>query len=131
MTVAQAYDGRRSTEGESMRTSPSPLRLWPGVVAVVLQWLVRFVVPMFAPEAVPFGVIGGMIGGLVIVVWWLFFSRAPWVERVGARHAHPAPVQQRLIQVVDHANRWCWSTTSCWYATARRWSPSACRLRGI
>ena len=28
--------------------------------------------------------LGGVVGGLAIVVWWLFFSRAPWSERVGA-----------------------------------------------
>jgi outer membrane protein assembly factor BamB len=28
--------------------------------------------------------IGVLAGGLAIVVWWLFFSRAPWAERVGA-----------------------------------------------
>ncbi|HEY9422016.1 MAG TPA: hypothetical protein VIW92_11425, partial [Thermoanaerobaculia bacterium] len=61
-----------------------PLRLWPGVVIVILQWLVRFVVPAVVPEAMPFGVIGGMVGGLAIVVWWMFFSRAPWSERLGA-----------------------------------------------
>ena len=33
-------------------TPQIPLRLWPGVVAVALQWLVWFVVPVFAPEAV-------------------------------------------------------------------------------
>ena len=28
--------------------------------------------------------IGGIAAGLAIVVWWVFFSRAPWSERVGA-----------------------------------------------
>src|SRR5574342_221876 len=65
-------------------TSQKPLRLWPGVVAVALLLLVRFVVPIVIPGAVPFGLIGGLAGGLVIIVWWLFFSRAPWSERIGA-----------------------------------------------
>jgi outer membrane protein assembly factor BamB len=60
-----------------------PLRLWPGVVIVVVQWLVRFVLPVVAPDAIPVAIIGGLVGGLAIVVWWLFFSRAPWSERVG------------------------------------------------
>ena len=61
-----------------------PLRLWPGVVAVALQWLLRFVVPIVAPDAAMVAVLGGIALGLVVLVWWLFFSRAPWVERVGA-----------------------------------------------
>src|SRR6266487_3269912 len=65
-------------------TPLKPLRLWPGVVAVVLQWLLWCVVPMVAPEAVLFAVLGAVVCGLAVVVWWLFFSRAPWAERVGA-----------------------------------------------
>jgi outer membrane protein assembly factor BamB len=61
-----------------------PLRLWPGVLIVVLQWLVRLGIPIVVPEAMPLGVIGGLVGALAVVVWWLFFSRAPWSERVGA-----------------------------------------------
>lgn len=61
-----------------------PLRLWPGVTAAVVLILVRFVVPMAVPAAVFFGLIGGLVAALAIVVWWVFFSRAPWPERVGA-----------------------------------------------
>ena len=65
-------------------TPRKPLRLWPGVVAVVVQSVFRFVVPIFAPDAAGMGILVGMAGGLAVVVWWLFFSRAPWSERVGA-----------------------------------------------
>src|ERR1019366_1946156 len=61
-----------------------PLRLWPGVVIVILQWLVRFAVPAVVPEAALFGLLGELVGGLANVLWWLFLSRAPWSERLGA-----------------------------------------------
>jgi outer membrane protein assembly factor BamB len=65
-------------------TLRKPLRLWPGVVILVLQWLAWFVVPYLVPEALLYGLLGGVLCGLAIIVWWLFFSRAPWLERVGA-----------------------------------------------
>ncbi len=65
--------------------SRKPLRLWPGVVAAVLLVLFKLVaVPLVAPGAPPVGLLGGLVAALVIVVWWLFFSRAPWSERLGA-----------------------------------------------
>ena len=61
-----------------------PLRLWPGVVALVLLIVLRYVLPIVAPEAFFIGLLGGVISAAAIVVWWLFFSRAPWSERLGA-----------------------------------------------
>ena len=60
------------------------LRLWPGVVAVILQWVIRFGMPIVEPEAIPFAVIGGLVCGLAVVVWWAFFSRASRSDRMGA-----------------------------------------------
>ena len=74
MTIAQT--------GEP--TPRKPLRLWPGVVAVVLLCLVRFGVPIFMPEDFAFAILGGLLCALAIVVWWAFFSRAPMLERWGA-----------------------------------------------
>src|SRR5712692_1779022 len=61
-----------------------PLRLWPGVVIAILQCLVTFGIPVVAPDAVLVGVLAGPVCALAIVLWWVFFSRAPWSERLGA-----------------------------------------------
>ncbi len=65
-------------------TQPKPLRLWPGAAAVALMWLLRYIVPLIFPDAAMFAIFGGLGFAAVVLVWWLFFSRAPWVERVGA-----------------------------------------------
>jgi outer membrane protein assembly factor BamB len=65
-------------------TPRKSLRLWPGVILVILQWLGWFVIPLLLPATRIYGFLGGVLCGLAIVVWWMFFSRAPWVERVGA-----------------------------------------------
>jgi outer membrane protein assembly factor BamB len=68
------------------RTPRKPLRLWPGVVAVVLLFLARFglkaVVPGF--QGFVLGAQGGLIGAVAVVLWWVFLSRAAWAERLGA-----------------------------------------------
>jgi outer membrane protein assembly factor BamB len=63
-----------------------PLRLWPGIVAVILQWLLRFGLPLVVPgDGInQIAMIGGLLFGLVIIMWWAFFSRAPILERWGA-----------------------------------------------
>ena len=65
-------------------SAQKPLRLWPAVVAAVLLCLTRFGVPLVAPDAAMVALLGGLGCALAILVWWLFFSRARWPERVGA-----------------------------------------------
>ena len=67
-------------------TQQKPLRLWPGVVIVMLQWLVWYALPLYMTEvmAMAVSVFGGLVGGLAVIVWWAFFSRVPRSERWGA-----------------------------------------------
>src|SRR2546426_12640465 len=82
MDIAQTDEPISQQTDETI--SQKPLRLWPGVVALVLQWLGWFVVPIVVPAALLYGMMGALFCGLAIVGWWVFFSRAPWAERVGA-----------------------------------------------
>lgn len=44
-------------------TPRKPLRVWPGVVLVIVQWLLWFVLPVIAPEALMISAIGGLGAG--------------------------------------------------------------------
>lgn len=68
----------------ALATPRKPIRLWPGLIAVVLQWVGWFVVPALFPQAAIVALFSGVIGGLAILLWWLFFSRALWIERIVA-----------------------------------------------
>ena len=76
MTIAQSGDP----------TPRKPIRLWPGVVAVVLLWLARFglkaVMPGFSGFSL--GMMWSFGAAAAVVLWWLLFSRARWSERLGA-----------------------------------------------
>jgi outer membrane protein assembly factor BamB len=63
-------------------TLQKPLRVWPGVVIAIIILLLRF--GLDHPQAMFIRWIGGLAGSLAIILWWLFFSRAPLIERVGA-----------------------------------------------
>ena len=75
----------------SSQIKRKPLRLLPGIILAVLLVLVRYGIMLVAPDSEVFefplaivAVLSGVIGAVAILVWWLFFSRAAWVERVGA-----------------------------------------------
>ena len=64
-----------------------PVRLWPGIAIVALVWLTRVAAPLVGVSPwtefllrVP----GGFVGALAVLIWWLGFSRASWLERVAA-----------------------------------------------
>jgi outer membrane protein assembly factor BamB len=62
------------------------LRVWPAIVIVLLQWISRFGVKAVIPGIEGFG--QGMMGSfaftILLIIWWAFFSRARWKERLGA-----------------------------------------------
>jgi hypothetical protein len=64
-------------------SSFKPLRVWPGAVFGALAGLLFFVLPAVSSGAGMIGAIGGLASALAVFVWWLFFSRAAWSERLG------------------------------------------------
>lgn len=75
---------KEQKEEPGKSTLQKPLRLWPGILAVALQWVLRYGIPIIFPETMALGVFGGLIFGLVILIWWGFFSRASRFERWSA-----------------------------------------------
>jgi outer membrane protein assembly factor BamB len=79
-----------TANGEKQKYRKS-LRLWPGIVLATLLVLLRFIIPAIASGATLRGVplaflavLGGFVASLAVWVWWLLFSRAPWLERLAA-----------------------------------------------
>jgi len=67
-----------------MTPAQKPLRVWPGVVLVVMQWIAWLVVPFFFPQYILQAIMVTAACALGVILWWLIFSRARWYERVGA-----------------------------------------------
>jgi outer membrane protein assembly factor BamB len=77
--------------GQTLETiAPPPsvrrrLRLWPGIVIIALQWgVVTAIGQLFPATPIQFQAmfLGPMIGTLAVLVWWLFFSRLSWPDRL-------------------------------------------------
>jgi outer membrane protein assembly factor BamB len=63
------------------------MRLWPGIVIVTLVWLTRLAAPFLGINAgteLMLRILGGFACALAVLIWWLGFSRASWLERAGA-----------------------------------------------
>ncbi len=73
----------KSNRKENRVAHQKPIRLWPGILLVIVQWLISIILPRVipVPEMIMYGLLGGLFLGLMIIVWWLFFSRTPRLER--------------------------------------------------
>jgi outer membrane protein assembly factor BamB len=62
------------------------LRVWPGIAAVVLLLLSRFGIKAVIPGIDGFGkaMMASFAFTLLLIIWWAFFSRARWRERLAA-----------------------------------------------
>jgi len=61
------------------------VRVWPGIVIVLLQWLAVSATGWIAPATAFqfFGMMGGPpLGFVLLLLWWLFASRTGWAERL-------------------------------------------------
>ena len=56
--------------------------LWPMPILGLL--VVCQIFSFFSSELVLVGLFGALLGTVLALVWWLFFSRRPWRERLGA-----------------------------------------------
>ena len=60
------------------------IRLWPGLAILAIMLFVRYVIAPFVPGGGMVAFLASAAGGVLILLWWLLFSRAPWLERIGA-----------------------------------------------
>jgi outer membrane protein assembly factor BamB len=52
------------------------------VALAVILLALRYVVPVVVEDGVAFGLLGAVACSLLIALWWLLASRAPWMERL-------------------------------------------------
>ena len=59
------------------------MRLWPGVTAAAILLGFKYGAPYVLADGVLVSALGSVAAGAVILLWWLFFSRVGWRERIG------------------------------------------------
>ena len=61
-----------------------PIRVWPALAIAGLQIAGIALAPLLFEDAMIAGIGAVVAGAVLILLWWLLASRAPWLERVGA-----------------------------------------------
>ncbi len=79
-----AEDVSNAASSSNVATSVTPLRLWPAIVLVIGLWSLRIVPGLFEELSVPVMMarfMGPLVCAGLIVLWWLFLSRASLKEK--------------------------------------------------
>jgi outer membrane protein assembly factor BamB len=59
-------------------------RLWPALVILAVQWTAKLLAEQFWRTGEGWfytAFVGPMLGSLLVLLWWLFASRVPWLDR--------------------------------------------------
>lgn len=74
-----------SADQENSKNHYRPLRIWPAVLLVLLMFAAKFIPLQFDDESTLLLIVmilGPPVLGLLVMAWWLFFSRATIIERI-------------------------------------------------
>jgi outer membrane protein assembly factor BamB len=131
-----------SQSQQSASAAPRSLRLWPAVAIAVALGVVIAVPRIVAPSTPLFfysAFLGPMAAALLYVIWWLFASRVPWLDKligflliVGAAAgtvslAHPTV----MAILLSFALPTFIGATTLWFLVTRRVSWNARRWGGF
>jgi outer membrane protein assembly factor BamB len=61
-----------------------PLRLWPGIALAAVVLVARYLLPLVWLDGLLYGLLTSFAAAVLVLVWWVTASRAPWQERVEA-----------------------------------------------
>jgi outer membrane protein assembly factor BamB len=64
--------------------SRATLRLWPGLALGAVLLTLWLGLPLVWAGGAAVSMLGGVGVGVLVILWWLFFSRARWSERLAA-----------------------------------------------
>ena len=80
-----ADDNPASKTDQGIPKALRPLRIWPAIVLLALLWALRLV-PRVVEEqtmaTITMVFMGPAAASLLVMLWWVGFSRAAWKERL-------------------------------------------------
>jgi outer membrane protein assembly factor BamB len=67
-----------------IKATNKAIRVLPGIIIAILLWILWFLVPQLTTggTAMVVSVFGGLACSFLILIWWVFFSRAGLVDRL-------------------------------------------------